>query len=234
MLFSLIPKRPRVAKPASRLRNSLKTLVQIVVLWSVALGLMPFAIEWFERSMSWPGFQPMPWFGGAVFVAASLIGLVAANVLVRDGHGTPLPLDTTREFVVAGPYRYVRNPMAMCGILQAVGVGLWLGSPGVIGYAVLGGTLWQCLARPWEEADMQERFGEPYRRYRDGVTCWIPRLRPYSGAAQANPSGSPQLTPITESECPDRIEGISSYPLPKNTNVTSTKIGIRIETLYPM
>ncbi len=183
MLFSLIPKRPRVAKPASRLRNSLKTLVQIVVLRSVALGLIPLAIAWCERWMSWPRFQSMPGCGSAVFIAASLIGLVAANVLVRDGHGTPLPLDTTRDFVVVGPYRYVRNPMAMSGILQAVGVGLWLGSPGVIGYAVLGGALWQCLARPWEEADMEQRFGERYSRYRDGVACWIPRLWPYSEAA---------------------------------------------------
>jgi protein-S-isoprenylcysteine O-methyltransferase Ste14 len=133
--------------------------------------------------MLWPGFHSMPWCGGAVFVIAGAIGLVAANVLVRDGHGTPLPLDTTREFVVAGPYRYVRNPMAMCGVLQAVGVGLCLGSPGVIGYAVLGGVLWQCLARPWEEADMEERFGERYTRYRDEVACWIPRLRPYSEGA---------------------------------------------------
>ncbi len=182
MLVTLIPKRPRVARPASRLHNSLNTLLQIVVLWSLALGLIPFAIAWCERSMSWPGLQSMPWFGSAVFVAASLIGLVAANVLVRDGHGTPLPLDTAREFVVAGPYRYVRTPMAMSGIIQAVCVGLSLGSPDVIGYAVLGGVLWQYLARPWEEADMAERFGEPYLRYRDEVACWIPRLRPYSGA----------------------------------------------------
>ncbi len=187
MLFSLIPKRPRVAKPASRLRNSLKTLVQIVVLWSLALGLIPFAIASLEQATSMPGFHPMPMLGGAVFVAASLIGLVAANVLVRDGHGTPLPLDTTRDFVVAGPYRHVRNPMAMCGFLQAVGVGLWLGSPaGVIGYAVLGGVLWQYRARPWEEADMEERFGERYIRYRSEVACWIPRLRPYSEAAQVD------------------------------------------------
>jgi protein-S-isoprenylcysteine O-methyltransferase Ste14 len=183
MFFALIPSRPRVAKPASRLHNSLKTIVQVVVLWSLALGVVPLAIAWWERWMSWPGFQSLAWCGGAVFVTASLIGLVAANVLVRDGHGTPLPLDTTREFVVAGPYRYVRNPMAMCGILQAVGVGLWLGSPGAIGYAVLGGVLWQYLARPWEEADMEERFGERYKRYRDEVACWIPRLWPYSEGA---------------------------------------------------
>jgi protein-S-isoprenylcysteine O-methyltransferase Ste14 len=72
--------------------------------------------------------------------------------------------------------------MAMCGVLQAVGVGLCLGSPGVIGYAILGGVLWQYLARPWEEADMEQRFGERYRQYRDDVACWIPRLRPYSEA----------------------------------------------------
>jgi hypothetical protein len=77
MLFSLIPSRPRVARPASRLHNSLKTIVQVIVLWSLALGFVPFAISWCERWMSWPGFPSRPWCGGAIFVIAGAIGYAA-------------------------------------------------------------------------------------------------------------------------------------------------------------
>jgi protein-S-isoprenylcysteine O-methyltransferase Ste14 len=32
------------------------------------------------------------------------------------------------RLVVVGPYRIVRNPMAVAGALQTIGVGLWVGS----------------------------------------------------------------------------------------------------------
>ncbi len=185
MLSFLIPKHPRVALPASRLCNSLKTIGQILVLWTVALAVVPVAIVSVERVMATPSFRPLPELGILLLVIASLLGLVTANVLVRDGHGTPLPLDTTRELVISGAYRHVRNPMALGGVAQAVGVGLWLGSPGVLAYAALGAALWQCMARPWEEADMEVRFGKRYRRYREEVACWVPRFFPYVELATA-------------------------------------------------
>ena len=81
--------------------------------------------------------------------------------------------------VVTGPYRYVRNPMAVAGLTQGVAVGLWLGSPAVVLYALAGGPLWNTFVRPWEEEDLVTRFGEPYRRYRERVRCWIPTIRGY-------------------------------------------------------
>jgi len=44
------------------------------------------------------------------------------------GNGTPLPAATARRLVIGGPYRFVRNPMAVAGLVQTVGVGLWTGS----------------------------------------------------------------------------------------------------------
>ena len=181
--------RPRVARPASRVWNTLKTVLQIVVMWGVLLVLMPLAIHWGESRFgmpAWPGAGPgMERIGavlGAVLtVAGSLLGLWTANVLVRDGAGTPLPLDTARELVVAGPYRHVRNPMAIGGFGQGIGVAVWLGAPAVLAYVAVGMAIWQWIARPWEERDLEERFGDRYRRYRAAVPCWLPRLAPYDG-----------------------------------------------------
>jgi len=175
----LIPSGPRVARPASRGWNSLKTFCQIAIMWSLLLCVLPLGIDIVEHWSGSPRLPACPGFGAALFAAGSLLGLVTANALVRDGEGTPLPLDTARNLVVSGPYRYVRNPMAMFGFAQGFGVGLWLGSPAVLAYTAIGMVIWQWLARPWEEADLERRFGDRYRRYRDAVPCWIPRLTPY-------------------------------------------------------
>jgi protein-S-isoprenylcysteine O-methyltransferase Ste14 len=185
LIRHLIEVGPRVARPASRGWNTLKTLGQIAVMWTVLLGLLPLGIDRLERALATPRLPPLAAIGAAVFAAASLFGLLTANVLVRDGAGTPLPLDTARKLVVGGPYRHVRNPMAMLGFAQGIGVGLWLGSPGVLVYTAIGMAIWQFCARPWEERDLERRFGEPYRRYRDAVPCWIPRWRPYAESGES-------------------------------------------------
>lgn len=174
-----------MARPASRAWNSLKTIGQIIVMWTVLLGLMPLGIDRLDRWLGVPRLPALPAFGAMFFLAASVLGLVTANVLVRDGEGTPLPFDTARQLVVAGPYRYVRNPMAMFGFAQGISIGLGLGSCAVLAYTAVGVAIWQGVARPWEEADLERRFGESYRRYRDAVPCWIPRLTPYEGSEPA-------------------------------------------------
>ena len=88
-----------------------------------------------------------------------------------------LPLDTARELVVAGPYRHVRNPMAIGGLSQGIGVAVWLGAPAVLAYVAVGMAIWKWIARPWEERDLEERFGD---RYRAAAPCWPPGLAPYN------------------------------------------------------
>jgi protein-S-isoprenylcysteine O-methyltransferase Ste14 len=110
------------------------------------------------------------------------------------GRGTPLPLDHAHELVVVGPYRYVRNPMAVSGVGQGLMVALFLGSPLVAVYALMGSGIWQHIFRPLEEDDLAARFGADYENYRREVKCWIPRLTPYQidgTADSSNSIGSP-------------------------------------------
>lgn len=153
------------------------TLLQTAAMWSIALWIAPVWIAAWERRSGVPGF------GGAwalagwmLFAAASGLGLWSGWTMAWHGDGTPLPLDTARRFVVAGPYRWIRNPMAVAGLAQGVGVALVLGSFSVLAYCAAGGMLWQWVARPIEEQDLEERFGEAYARYRREVPCWRPRF----------------------------------------------------------
>ncbi len=95
------------------------------------------------------------------------------------GQGTPLPLDHPNRLVIRGPYRFVRNPMAIAGLSQGLFAGLFFGSWLAIPYVVIGGLSWNLFARPPEEHHLAIDFGEPYLRYKEAVGCWIPRLTPY-------------------------------------------------------
>lgn len=173
----------REARPASRGWIVFKTLAQTVAFWSVFLLLLPagvFAVEGALGLGGWRfGGRAGTWAGALLFAAGGSLGVTSGLVMAVRGRGTPLPADCARELVVVGPYRYIRNPMAVAGLTQGVAVGIVLGSPAVIAYALTGGPVWHLFVRPWEEADLERRFGEPYRRYRAAVRCWVPHLNRY-------------------------------------------------------
>jgi protein-S-isoprenylcysteine O-methyltransferase Ste14 len=184
--------RIREARPATHAWNIAKTLFQAAAFWSVFLWLLPAAIYSLEETelTGWRfRCRTVSWVGGTLFILASALGLTSNVVMAVWGRGTPFPLDCPRALVTQGPYRCVRNPMAISGIAQGMAVGLYLGSPAVVLYALLGAGIWQWLIRPWEEADLERRFGEAYRHYRASVPCWIPSLRGYV------PPGSPSTEP---------------------------------------
>jgi protein-S-isoprenylcysteine O-methyltransferase Ste14 len=62
--------------------------------------------------------------------------------------------------------------MAISGVGQGLAVGLFLGSPLVLIYALMGGLIWQLIFRPLEEDNLQARFGSDYEDYRREVKCW--------------------------------------------------------------
>ena len=91
------------------------------------------------------------------------------------GKGTPLPAMTASELVVRGPYRFVRNPMAVAGAAQTIGVGIMLQTWSVFVAAVGGAAFWHLVIRPVEEADLLDRFGASYEHYRRTTRCWVPK-----------------------------------------------------------
>ena len=158
-----------------------KTLVQIVVVWGLILGVIPYLIAVVEDKagitrLHFPYQKPI---AALLFVAISSLGVWAAMVMSRTGAGTPLPLDHAKKLVIRGPYAYVRNPMAVSGIGQGLTVALLLGSGLTAIYALTGSLIWQLVFRPLEEDDMRARFGRDYDRYADRVRCWLPRRTPY-------------------------------------------------------
>lgn len=161
-------------------RHLVTTAAEIVVFWAVFFGALPLLIVLVEHRWRLAvSFSAVP-LGVALFVLGGVLGLASAVLMATRGGGTPLPAAMPNRLVVAGPYRFVRNPMAVAGIVQGVAVGILLSSWLVVGYALAGALLWHVVVRPEEEADLEQRFGAEFRRYRREVLCWWPRVRPYT------------------------------------------------------
>ena len=173
----------RAANAAGPAWNVVKTVGQVVVVWGFALGLLPWLTVTIEDALDVPRWDwgPQVSLGVAVFLAGSACGLTSAWLMATIGQGTPVPFDAARTLVVAGPYRVIRNPMAVSAINQLLGVALALGSAGCVILAIGGGVVWHVGIRPSEERYLAATFGEPYERYRAAVRCWVPRWPPYEG-----------------------------------------------------
>jgi protein-S-isoprenylcysteine O-methyltransferase Ste14 len=177
----------RVARPDSRTRLATKTAAQIVVVWGFALGVLPLVAVHVESRLGIAHCRTRARTraGIAAFAAGSALGLHAAWVMVDQGRGTPVPFDAARDLVIAGPYRVLRNPMAVGATLQSTGVGLLWGSPLASTIAPAGAVVWNQFIRPAEEDFLAERFGDDYQHYRESVRCWVPILHPYQQDSRA-------------------------------------------------
>ncbi len=114
-------------------------------------------------------------------IGASIV-LACAGVFVVRGRGTPAIFDPPREFVAAGPYRFVRNPMYIGGAGMLVGFGLYQRSLAILLFAVAVFVLFHLYVVFVEEPGLEARFGESYFAYKRSVNRWLPRF-PHSADA---------------------------------------------------
>lgn len=169
--------RPAARRPAA-VSHVAATFGQIVIFWGFFLAIVPFALAFLEQrwAVALP-FPPVAYpVGAMVLLLASALGIWSAIVMSTLGHGTPLPSAMPNRLVIVGPYRWIRNPMAVAGIVQGAAVGVMMQSWLVIAYAVAGSLVWNYAVRPLEEADLLERYGDEFQQYCDTVRCWIPHM----------------------------------------------------------
>lgn len=171
----------RQARPASAAWNLLKTLLQSRVFWGVFLVLLPGVMIWLHSQVSlallhFPGQIPLAL---VLFLLFSALNVWSAVTMAVVGRGTPLPTDCPRQLVIAGPYRYVRNPMAIGGLGQGLAIGIGVGATLMLVAVAAGGLLWNYVVRPVEETHLAAMFGPEFDEYRQQVRCWLPRWSPY-------------------------------------------------------
>lgn len=119
-------------------------------------------------------------------ISGLLIGLSGLAMLFftislfgRFGKGTLAPWNPTQKLVVVGPYRYCRNPMITGVFFILVGEAGFFNSVDILRWAGLFFIINTIYFIVKEEPDLEKRFGEEYRTYKQNVPRWIPKLRPY-------------------------------------------------------
>jgi len=123
-------------------------------------------------------------FGLIPIVIGAAIYVWCAGEFTFVGKGTPAPFDPPKELVVKGPYRYVRNPMYVFVALALTGEAIFFEAPILVFFAAIAVTICHLWVLIYEERSLKRRFGEPYERYCDRVSRWIPGLPRRSGATE--------------------------------------------------
>lgn len=113
--------------------------------------------------------------GMALGVGGAAIALWSVVVFAVVGQGTPLPFDPPRRLVVAGPYRFVRNPMAIGVALALTGAALTYRSAGLLRFTVLFVLVIHLFVVWYEEPTLRRTFGDEYEAYTRRVRRWWPR-----------------------------------------------------------
>jgi protein-S-isoprenylcysteine O-methyltransferase Ste14 len=155
----------------------------------LAILLLPFMVtvvipRWL---LSAPGDTRWPVGGGLEMLGRSLgvllllagLGLFSWCVVLfaRVGRGTLAPWDPTKQLVLVGPYRYVRNPMITGVVAILIGEALYFGSRRLAFWAGIFALLNHVFFTLVEEPGLARRFGRSYLDYKAAVPRWLPRLR---------------------------------------------------------
>jgi protein-S-isoprenylcysteine O-methyltransferase Ste14 len=127
--------------------------------------------------------------GLGLAIAGALLAATCIATFVTRGRGTPAPFDPPREFVVSGPYRWVRNPMYVGAAAVLAGTALALSSPAILLLAVVFLGIMHLFVVLHEEPALAETFGDAYGRYRSSVNRWLIRRPGSTVESSAPPEG---------------------------------------------
>jgi len=125
------------------------------------------------------------WFrliGVALVVVFAAIYIGSSYLLSRRGRGAYVEFDPPQELVTAGPYRWVRNPIAASVVGMFLGEAVALSSTGVLLLFIVSLPVAHLQVVLLEEPLLRKRFGRSYADYLTRVPRWFPR-RPSRGVS---------------------------------------------------
>jgi protein-S-isoprenylcysteine O-methyltransferase Ste14 len=148
-------------------------LVGLLLALAVLILLPLLVTKWDLVTVS---LGPFRWLGLVPICFGAPLGIWSAILLVTRGEGTPAPWDPPQRFVLAGPYRVVRNPMVLSAFAVLVGEAVLAESVAILFYLCLVTVVTRWYVVAVEEKELEVRFGDAYRVYKERVPRWVPRL----------------------------------------------------------
>ncbi len=159
----------------------------LTTLASLLVGAAFFAL-WFWLLPVWLGFRVdtsnaarWRW----IALLPSVLGFAVAVRCIwdfgRTGRGTPAPMAPPQRLVVAGFYRFVRNPMYTGFFVGWFGLWIIFGRANLTALLTAAAMILTVVlfVRLYEEPTLRQKFGADYEEYCRNVPRWVPRVRPW-------------------------------------------------------
>ena len=154
--------------------TALKSLLFLIIAPGMVAGYIPLALlrrgaqidTGILASLAFP-----------LWLIGGLILLWSFWNFLKEGRGTPAPIDAPKELVAVGFYRYVRNPMYVGVLAIILGHFLWFGFWNLLIYAIVVFSAFHIFVTYYEEPTLKRQFGAAYEEYLQNVPRWIPRLK---------------------------------------------------------
>lgn len=164
---------------AMRNDSIVKHIRDIIILPVTVTVVIPYLI--YDQSRTFTAGTLFTDIVGLLFLTPGLFLFFYTVYLFKTaGKGTLAPWAPTQKLVILGPYKYCRNPMITGVFFILIAETLFLQSTDMLIWAsafFLINTIYFILK---EEPDLYKRFGDDYKKYKEGVPRWIPRFTPYS------------------------------------------------------
>ena len=142
----------------------LGSAVFFVVAPCTLAGLVPWSITGWQLRPPFLGLELTRGIG-AIMILAGVPGLVDAFArFALQGLGTPAPIAPTRNLVVTGLYRYVRNPIYVAVVAIILGQAVLMGDWRLIVYGALCGSSSTSSSWRTKSPRSSRRLGESTRR----------------------------------------------------------------------
>jgi protein-S-isoprenylcysteine O-methyltransferase Ste14 len=153
-----------------------------LVFWLILLPLVhagiPWAISLLTPHYGWLAGRPAIWnLLGLIPIALATILLTWLMILHFSRIPKRVKLERIPTYLLTrGPYKYSRNPMYIAELALWLGWAILFGSIIVfVGFLVMGPVMNSRIVS-LEERDLEARFGEAYREYKNKVPRWIGKI----------------------------------------------------------
>ncbi len=154
----------------------IRNLVFTILQPGIVAGLIPYWIlgneanALFVQQLLPPGLHTS---GTLLFVIGFVIMSWCIISFAVQGRGTLSPVDPTKRLVVAGLYKFSRNPMYVGVTLILIGEAIFFQSVELWIYSLVVFITFNSFAMLVEEPRLRRDFGDEYKRYCERVRRWI-------------------------------------------------------------
>jgi len=152
------------------IRNLFFTILQP----GMVAGLIPFWL--IGEKLNTTYIQPFTFYqclGMLIFTVGVVLTLICILHFAVHGRGTLSPAEPTKKMVIAGPYRFSRNPMYMGVMMMLIGESIFFLSLVLSAYSLFIFLAFHLFITYFEEPRLRKDFGDDYAEYLKKVRRWL-------------------------------------------------------------